>query len=128
MEEWKPAPGYERDYLVSSEGRIASKRTRKPKLLKPIAERHNGYNMVTLYDEHGVGGKVRIGRLVALAFIPNPDNLPCVNHKDEIKTHDVVENLEWCTKAYNNTYGTARQRAVETRRRTMAERANKVLC
>ncbi len=127
MEEWRPAPGYEQDYLVSSEGRIMSKRTSRQKLLKPIAERYNGYNMVTLYDERGIGHKVRIGRLVALAFIPNPDGLPCVNHKDEVKTHDAVDNLEWCTKAYNNAYGTARQRATETRRRTMAMRVAKVL-
>ena len=122
MEQWKPVPGYERDYLVSSEGRIMSKRTRNTKILKPIKERWNGYNLVTLYDEHGVGRKIRIGRLVAMAFIPNPDNLPCVNHKDEVKTHDSVDNLEWCTKAYNTAYGTARQRALATRLRHMAER------
>lgn len=122
MEQWKPAPGYERDYFVSSQGRVASRRTSKPKLLKPIVERRNGYNLVTLYDEHGVGKKVRISRLVALAFIPNPNNLPCVNHKDEVKTHDSADNLEWCTKAYNTAYGTARQRARETFLRNRAEK------
>lgn len=47
----------------------------------------------------------RIARVVAKAFIPNPNNLPCVNHKDENKSNDCADNLEWCTYSYNNTYG-----------------------
>ena len=112
---WKPFPGYEDLYRISNYGRVMSFAKGKPRILKPIAERRNGYNMVTLYRKFGEPGqKVRIGRAVALAFIPNPDNLPCVNHKDEIKTNDRADNLEWCTKAYNTNYGTARIRARET--------------
>lgn len=54
---------------------------------------------------------VRGNRLVAEAFIPNPDNLPFVNHKDENPSNDCVENLEWCTCEYNISYGTARERS-----------------
>ena len=54
-----------------------------------------------------------VHRLVAIAFLPNPNNLPIINHKDENPSNNNVNNLEWCTVAYNNTYGTARKRASE---------------
>lgn len=53
----------------------------------------------------------KVHRLVAMAFIPNPNNLPIINHKDENPSNNNVNNLEWCTVAYNNAYGTARKRA-----------------
>ena len=64
----------------------------------------DGYRQVTLQTDDKQVCR-RVCRLIAKTFILNPDNLPCVNHKDEIKTNDVVENLEWCTYEYNNTYG-----------------------
>lgn len=121
-EVWKPFPGYEKDYQISNLGRVKSFRRGAEKILKPIEERRNGYNMVSLFDAEGRSHKVRIGRHVALAFIPNPAGLECVNHKDEIKTNDRADNLEWCTKAYNTAYGTARQRARETFERNRKNR------
>lgn len=53
---------------------------------------------------------IKLHRLLAEAFIPNPDNLPCVNHKDENPSNCSLDNLEWCTKSYNNNYGTAKER------------------
>lgn len=77
---------------------------RKEKLLKPIIQ-NNGYFTVTLY-KNKKDTIYYIHKLVAQAFIPNPDNLPCVNHKDENKTNNNVDNLEWCSYNYNNNYGT----------------------
>lgn len=64
---------------------------------------HN-YKYVSLYFNN-VKKTLRVHRLVALAFIPNPNNLPCINHIDENKLNNCVENLEWCDAHYNNTYG-----------------------
>lgn len=120
-EVWKPAPGFEQDYEVSNRGRICSHRKGHTRLLKPILEKWNGYFTVSLFDAKGKMHKVKVHRLVALAFIPNPHGYPCVNHKDEDKTNNHTDNLEWCSKAYNTTYGTSRQRARETLLRKLAE-------
>ena len=68
-----------------------------------------GYKTVSLTKD-GKTKTLFVHRLVAEAFIPNADNLPMVNHKDEDKTNNFVENLEWCTNDYNINYGTARRR------------------
>ena len=70
-----------------------------------------GYLSVELF-KNGRSKRLLIHRLVATAFIPNPDNLPCVNHKDESRNNNHVDNLEWCTVEYNLTYGTFTQRRV----------------
>ena len=115
MEQWKAIDGYEGIYEVSDLGRIKSlnyKRTRKEKILKP--RKHTcGYLMVSLYKD----GKVeqpKIHRLVAEAFIPNPNNLDTVNHKDEVKTNNTVTNLEWMSIKDNNNYGTHNKRVGES--------------
>lgn len=120
-EEWRPVLGFEQDYEVSNQGRIRSHRKGRVRILKPILEKWNGYFTVSLFDADGRMHKVKVHRLVAIAFIPNPQGYSCVNHKDENKTNNNVENLEWCSKAYNTTYGTSRQRARETLLRKLAE-------
>lgn len=116
-ERWMPAPGFEQDYEISNYGRVRSHRRGRTKILKPMLDMWNGYLMVSLFDTNGHAHKVKVHRLVALAFVPNPNGYPVTNHKDEIKTNNCVENLEWCTVAYNTSYGTSRQRAVATMRR-----------
>ena len=109
-ENWKDIKGYEGIYQVSDKGRIKNVRTGR--ILKTHPNK-KGYLMIRISD-----GKERKGygvhRLVAEAFIPNPDNLPQVNHKDENKLNNNVDNLEWCTLQYNVNYGTARQRMSKT--------------
>ena len=107
MEEWRDIKGFEGKYMVSNTGKVKSlnyNRTGKEKILKPYDNGH-GYLYVVLYKD-GKDKKYRINRLVAMAFIPNSDNLPEVNHKDEDKTNNCVENLEYCSRLYNMNYGT----------------------
>ena len=117
-EVWKDVVGFEGLYQVSDRGNVYSIRRvglhgRKigGRILKPIQSR-GGYIQVGLSKN----GKMKfkyIHRLVAEAFIPNPNGLPQVNHKDEIKDNNSVENLEWCTSKYNSNYGTSIERRVK---------------
>lgn len=103
---WKPIEKYNGLYLISDDGKVFS--VRNGRLLK-VNDRGNGY----MYIEINVNGKAKkeaIHRLVAEAFIPNPNNYPVVNHKDENPKNNNVDNLEWCTYQYNTNYGTCRQK------------------
>ena len=123
IEEWRPIVGYEGLYEVSSYGRVRSLdkyvksksksyRLHKGKVL--ISEKNTrGYLSVVL-SYNGKHKAITVHRLVAQAFIPNPNNLPEINHKDEDKTNNNVENLEWCDHKYNVNYGTRNIRAKET--------------
>lgn len=104
MLRWKPIPECQ-NYSVSDHGNVMN--TATGKLLKPIRN-SNGYYKVTL-----AGKQYDIHRLVAQAFVPNPDNLPQVNHKDEDKSSNVYTNLEWVTDSSNMKHGTRGKRAVE---------------
>ena len=97
-------------YSVSNLGRIKSTYSSKERILKQRIV--NGYAKVNLYN-NGVMKSASVHRLVAEAFIPNPDNLTQVNHIDENKTNNYVENLEWCSPKYNCNYGTRNTRMGE---------------
>ncbi len=111
--EWRQIPGYEGRYEVSDEGFVKSLnyggKPDKICILKNIRNR-GGYLIVNLCDGYG-RKQFKVHRLVAQAFIPNPQNYLVINHKDENPMNNRVDNLEWCDTAYNNTYGTARKRA-----------------
>lgn len=110
MEIWRPISGYEGLYEVSDKGRIrAQSQYRSWKTPISLTLMNTGYLRARLC-KNGKGRGYSVHRLVAEAFIPNPDNLPLVNHKDEDKTNNCVENLEWCTHSYNSKYSANRRK------------------
>ena len=125
MEEWKRVVinGEPWDYEVSNLGNV--KRIGSSKCLKPSY--NHGYLQVILC-KNGITKKMFVHRLVATAFISNPENYPVVNHRDECKNNNCVENLEWCTHKYNANYGTRNERASEKRKGDKNPRARKVIC
>lgn len=100
-EQWKNISGYEDLYQVSNYGRVR-KTNGKNNYLTPYC-RSDGYEQVVLC-KNSKTKTIRIHRLVAQAFIPNPSNLPEINHKDENKLNNNVDNLEWCDSSYNKNY------------------------
>ena len=126
MEQFRDIEGYEGMYAVSNEGNVKSlnyHRSGEEKILIPVAD-GGGYLRILLYKE-GKRKLHSVHRLVAEAFIPNPDKLPQVNHKDECKTNNCVfvnedgsidyekSNLEWCDSSYNINHGTRNARTAE---------------
>ena len=105
---WQPIKEYDGLYLISDSGIVFSARTGKQ--IQPQINK-KGYVRVEL-NLNGIEKKYYVHRLVAEAFIPNPDNLPCVNHKDENPRNNNADNLEWCTHEYNSNYGTCIERRV----------------
>ena len=112
MEEiWKDIEGYEGLYQVSNYGRVRS----LPRVSKSINKTYGGkilklghldktkHQTVTLSKDN-ILKTYPLHRIVADAFIPNPDNLPCINHKDEDPTNNHIDNLEWCSYQYNINY------------------------
>lgn len=109
-EEWRDVAGYEGLYQISNYGNVKSVaradtvgRKRKERLLTQTNSSW-GYKCVKLCNGE-TQKTVRVHRLVADAFIPNPDHHPCVNHKDEDKNNNRADNLEWCSWRYNAIYG-----------------------
>jgi len=119
QEVWKDVKGYENLYQVSNFGRVRS-------LDRVVRNKNNGVKIIRgrIMSQHLVGhgyyhivlskdGKIKghlVHRLVAQTFIPNPQKLPQVNHKDENKLNNNIDNLEWCDSTYNNNYGTVKVR------------------
>lgn len=125
---WKEIKNFE-DYLINENGEIKSKdriveyscgwsKLHKGKIITPHLT-ENGYLFVALYKDKKKYQK-KVHRLVAETFIENPNNLPCVNHKDENKQNNSVENLEWCDVLYNNTYGTRLERQSKSIKKTIS--------
>lgn len=117
VEEWKDIKNYEGLYQVSNLGNVRSldrfiiNKIVKGKILKKCLTKFGYYRVVL--SKNNVQITRTVHRLVAEAFIENTNNLPCVNHKDEDKTNNCVDNLEWCSYKYNNNYGTMQKRGHE---------------
>lgn len=117
-EEWRDIEEYEGLYQVSNKGRVKSlsRYTRHGRFIKEqllslsLGDR---YLIVSLSLDN-IRKTYSVHRLVAKAFLSNPNNLPMINHKDEDPTNNLVENLEWCTCLYNNNYGTRNKRLSNT--------------
>jgi len=115
-EVWKDIEGFEGKYQVSNLGRVKSlnyNHTKKEKTIKGIVNSRGYVHIGLMKDKKNKTFNVHV--LVAKAFIPNPNNYPIINHKDEIKTNNKAENLEWCTQKYNVNYGTRIERIQKTR-------------
>ena len=108
VEVWKDIEGFEGLYRVSNLGNVEALNFRgkgERKMLKKTLTAQ-GYEKVALKKRPYL-----VHRLVAQAFIDNPENMPMINHKDEVKTNNCMTNLEWCDAKYNSNYGTARERS-----------------
>lgn len=108
-EHWRWVPGFEGSYEVSTCGNVRSRKTGHCHMMKKKYNRKTGYEYVILFSP-GKSKTVSVHRLVALAFIPNPNGYDTVNHRDECKTNNAVENLEWCSQAYNSMYSSHKRR------------------
>lgn len=123
QEIWKDIPGYEGLYQASNFGRIKRlkgvvaiknshlKQRTVPERICTLFPQPNDYLAVCISKE-GIKIRALVHRLVAMAFIPNPDNLPQVNHKDEDKTNNHIDNLEWASAKQNINFGTRTQRMI----------------
>ena len=116
MEEiWKDIKGYEGLYQVSNLGRVKSLKNSSGKSrerIKTLRVSNRGYYLVNLCKNRYYETK-SVHRLVAEAFIPNPENLPVINHKDENQLNNNFDNLEWCSQKYNLNYSAKRKKERE---------------
>ena len=137
VEEWKDIKGYEGLYQVSNKGNVRTlehtvvDKLGRTKLVKgrnlKIHTYPNGYKDVMLQHK-GVAKRYLVHKLVAEAFIPNPENFSEVNHKDESRDNNVVTNLEWCSRKYNCNYGSCieKQRKAKIGKKLSEEHKQKI--
>ena len=134
VETWRPVKGYEGLYEVSDLARVRSldrmtKRKKKDGTfgLTPVRghimkqSERNGYLFVNLSEGHRKVKSIDIHRIVATAFVPNPNDLTEINHKDENKHNNLPSNLEWCNHQYNTNYGTGKWRKAVPRRKKVEQ-------
>ena len=113
----KDIKGYEGLYGITTEGKVWSYKSKM--FLKPWVSR-NGYFMVNLHKDKKIK-HCYIHRLVAMAYIPNPENLPQINHRDENKANNCLQNLEWCDASYNLNYGTHNEKVSNSRKKPILQ-------
>lgn len=127
VEYWIAMPGYEGAYMISSWGRAKSIRFKEDRILKPCANKNTGYIQYHL-SKNNKQINCYAHRKVGEAFIPNPNNLHCINHRDENIKNNRVDNLEWVSQKENVNYRGAQERRVESLRKfknTNPEKYNK---
>lgn len=133
FEIWKPIKGYENLYEVSNQGNVRSvehfaevQRGNQTFIRKTKGKRihcnqnMHGYLQVSLCNDGGIKTH-SVHRLVLEAFVENTDNLPCINHKDENKANNALDNLERCDYSYNHNYGTCIERNMESQKKRVAQ-------
>lgn len=114
--DWVPVKGFEGLYEISRFGEVRGiKRQGTAGGRIGTRENNKGYITIDLCKNGTPVRGILVHRLVAEAFLENPENLPFVNHKDENKSNNTVENLEWCDHEYNMNYGTAKERRIKTK-------------
>lgn len=111
---WKDIVGYEGLYQVSNMGRVRRFYKNGKKKILATRSRKDGYYDVHL-SKNGKHIRLLLHRLVAQAFLPNPNNYPVINHKDENRKNSYVENLEWCSYQYNSLYNNANKKGAMKR-------------
>ena len=115
-EEWRDVKNYENLYKVSNYGRVKTLARRRVKEAIMRCEFNKGYPRLSL-SKNNKSKHYSVHTLVAIAFIPNPNNYPEINHKDENPMNCKFDNLEWCEHLYNLMYGTRRQKVIEKERK-----------
>lgn len=113
VEEWREVLDYP-NYEVSNLGNVRRKKPYGYRILKPSTV--NGYARINISDR-GMKKNIGVHRLVAKAFLPNPNDYPIVNHKDENQFNNCVDNLEWCTYKYNSNHGSIAEKISKHRKK-----------